>query len=60
MQIKTFIIDNEEIQYDKNDGWTLIGIPKEPDGYLTDHEYFYNNVDIFDRIQSTHQKRILY
>ena len=35
---KRFIIDNEEILYDKNYVSTLIRIPKEPDGSLTDHE----------------------
>ena len=37
---KRFIIDHEELQFHKNDVWGLIGIPDEPYGYLSDHEYF--------------------
>ena len=37
---KLFIIDHKQLQFDKNDGWTLIGIPEKPDGTLVDHEYF--------------------
>ena len=50
-----FIIDHEKLQYDKTDEWTLIGIPEKEDGNLSDHEYFCIHVDLFDRIQSTHQ-----
>ena len=35
---KRFIIDHEQLQFDKNSGWTLIGIPDKPDGALYDHE----------------------
>ena len=28
---KIFIIDHEQLQSDKNAGWTLIGIPEKPD-----------------------------
>ena len=52
---KIFIIDHKELEFDKNYGWTLIGIPPNPDGYLPDHEYFCIHDDIFDRIQSIHQ-----
>ena len=54
---KIFIIDHEQLQFDKNAGWTLIGIPEKEDGTLSDHEYFFIHDDIFDRIQSTHQDR---
>ena len=37
---KRFIIDHEQLQFDKNDGWTLIGIPEKEEGTLSDHEYF--------------------
>ena len=52
---KIFIIDNEELQFNKNDGWGLIGNTEEPDVYLSDHEYFSIHDDLFDIIQSTHQ-----
>ena len=52
-----FIIDHEQLQFYKTDGWTLIGIPEKEDGTLSDHEYFFIHDDIFDRIQSTHQDR---
>ena len=52
---RNFIIDHEQLQFDINDGWTLIGIPDKPDGTLSDHEYFSIHDDLFDRIQSTHQ-----
>ena len=54
---KIFIIDHEQLQFDKNAGWILIGIPEKPDGKLSDCEYFCIHDDIFDRIQSTHQDR---
>ena len=54
---KIFIIDHEQLQFDKNYGWDLIGIPEKPDETLSDHEYFFIHDDIFDRIQSTHQDR---
>ena len=47
---KTFIIDHGELQFDKNSGWILIGVYEEPDGYLSDHKYFFFHDDIFDRI----------
>ena len=34
------IIDHEQLQFDKTDGWTLIGIPEKEDGTFSDHEYF--------------------
>ena len=37
---KRFIIDHEQLQFDKTDGWTLIGLPEEEDGTLSDLEYF--------------------
>ena len=52
---KIFIIDHEQLKFDKTDGLTLIGIPEKGDGSLSDHEYFCIHDDLFDRIQSTHQ-----
>ena len=52
---KIFIIDHEKLQFDKTDGWTLIGIPEKEYGTLSDHEYFCIHDDLFDRIKSTHQ-----
>ena len=54
---KRFIIDHEQLQYDKNSGWDLIGIPVKPGGTLVDHDYFCIHDDIFYRIQSTHQDK---
>ena len=54
---KRFIIDHEQLKFDKNAGRTLIGITDKPEGTLSDHEYFFIYDDIFDRIQSTHQYR---
>ena len=52
---KRFIIDHEQLQFDKTDGWTLIGLPEKEDGTLSDHEYFLIHDDLFDIIKSTHQ-----
>ena len=52
---KIFIIDHEQLQFDKTDGLTLIGIPRKEDGTLSDHEYFFIHDYLFDIIQSTHQ-----
>ena len=52
---KRFIIDQEQLQFDKNYGWTLIEIVEKPDGFLLDNEYFCIHDDIFDRIQSDNQ-----
>ena len=54
---KWFIIDHEQIQFNKNDGWDLIGIPEKEDGNFSDHDYFCIHDDTFDRIQSTLQDR---
>ena len=54
-QEKRFIIDHEQLQFDKTDGWTLIGLPEKEDGTLSDHEYFCIHDDLFDRIKPTHQ-----
>ena len=54
---KIFIIDHEQLQFNKTDGWTLIWIPEKEYGTLSDHEYFCIHDDLFDRIQSTHQDR---
>ena len=37
---KISIIDHEQLPFDKNSGWALIGNPEEPDSSLLDHEYF--------------------
>ena len=47
---KIFIIDHEQSQFDKMDGWNLIGIPEKEDGTLSDHEYFCIHDNIFDKI----------
>ena len=52
---KIFIIEHKKLKFDKNYGWTLIGIPEKPDGNLSYHEYFCIHDDLFDRIQSTHK-----
>ena len=52
---KRFIIDHEQLKFDKTDGWNLIGIPEKEYGTLSDHEYFCIHDDLFDRIKSTHQ-----
>ena len=54
---KIFIIDHEQLEFDKNAGWTLIRIPEKPDVTLSYQEYFCFHDDLFDRIQSTHQDR---
>ena len=55
---KRFIIDHEKLEFDKTDGWTIIGIPKKEDGSLSNHEYFCIHDDLFDRIKSTHQDQM--
>ena len=52
-----FIIDHKKLQFNKISGWAIIGIPEEPDGTLSNHEYFCIHDDLFDRIQSTYQDR---
>ena len=52
---KRFIIDHEQLKFEKNDGEKLIGIPEKLDGSLSDHEYFFIHDDLFDRIKSPHQ-----
>ena len=39
--MKKIIIDHEQLEFDKTDGWTLIGIPEKEDGTLSDHEFFF-------------------
>ena len=53
---KIFIIYHEEPQLKKNYGWTLIGIPKEFYGSISDQEYFFINEDLFDRVKKIHQE----
>ena len=55
---KRFIIDHEQLEFDKTDGWTLIGIPENEYGSLSDHDYFCIHDDLFDRTKSTHQDQI--
>ena len=52
---KRFIIYHEQLEFDKTDGWTLIGIPEKEDGSFSDREYFCIHDDLFDRIKSTDQ-----
>ena len=54
---RIFIIGHELLQFDKTDGWNLIGISEKEDGTLSDHEYFFIHDDLFDIIQSIHQDR---
>ena len=54
---KRFIIEHEQLKFDKNDGWTLIEISEKPDWTFSDHEYYCIHDDIFDRIQSANQDR---
>ena len=54
---KIFIIDHEQLKFDKNDEWTLIGIPEKHDGTLSGREHFCIHDDLFHRIQSNHQDR---
>ena len=51
---KRSIIDHEQFEFNKNIGWTLVGIPEKTDGILSDHGYFCIHDDLFDRIQSIH------
>ena len=37
---KRFIIDHEQLKFDRNYGWKLFGICNKPDGTLSDHETF--------------------
>ena len=55
---KRFIIDHEQLEFYKTDGWTLIGISEKEDGTFSDHEYFCIHDDLFDRIISTDQDQI--
>ena len=52
---KRYSIDDKEINFVKGDGYALIGNPDHPDGTSTDHEYFFINDDLFDRILETDQ-----
>ena len=54
---KRFIIDHEQLQFDKADGWTLIGIPEKEYGSLSDHDHFCIHDDLFDIIKSTDQNQ---
>ena len=54
---KRFIIDQEQLKFDKNYRWTLFGICDKPNGTLSDHETFCIHNYLFDRIKSTHQDK---
>ena len=56
---KIFIIDHEQLQFDKTTGWTSFGICNKPEGILSDHETFFIHDDLFDIIKSTHQDKII-
>ena len=51
---KIFIIDHEQLEFDKTDEWILIWIPEKEDVSFSYHEYFCIPDDLFDRIKSTH------
>ena len=54
---KQFIIYHKQLQFDKNAGWTLIGICDKFDGTFSDHETFCILDYLFDRIKSPHQDK---
>ena len=54
---KNFINDHEQLEYDKNVGSALIGIPDKFDVTFSYHEYFCIHDDLFDGIQWTYQDR---
>ena len=54
---KIFIIDHEQLKFDKNAGWDLIGIPEKDDGTLSGGEYVCIHDDLLDRNQSTCQDK---
>ena len=47
---KIFIIDHEQLKFDKNTGSNLIGICDRPDSSLSNHETFCIHDDLFDKI----------
>ena len=49
--------DHEQLEFNKNYGWNLIGTPEKSDGNFSDHEYFCIHDDLFGRIQSNNQDR---
>ena len=51
-----FIIDHEELQFDKNIGWTLIVIPYEPNGSMSDRDIFFIHDDLLVGIKWTHKE----
>ena len=52
-----FIIDHEQLQFDKSSVWNLIEIHDKPDGSLLDHNYFCIHDGVFDINQSNHQDK---
>ena len=52
---KRFVIDHEELKFDKNYGWNLFGIYDQPNGLMFDHDYFCFHKDLFEIIKSNHQ-----
>ena len=48
---KRCTIDHEQLEFDKTDGWTLIGIPEKEDGGFSDREFFFIHDDLFDGIK---------
>ena len=54
---KIFIIDHKQLQFDKTDGWNLIGITEKENGTFSYHKYFCIHDDLFDRTKSTRQDR---
>ena len=54
---KRFIIDHEQLKFDKNNVWDLFGIYNKPDGTFSDHEKFCIHDDLFYKIKLTHQDK---
>ena len=48
---KQFIIDNKQLQLDKNYDWNLFGVFDKPAGTFSDHESFCIHDDLSDRIK---------
>ena len=52
---KIYSIDDKEIHFVKGYGYALIVTPDHTDGTSTDHEYFFIDDHLFDRILETDQ-----
>ena len=54
---KRYTIDHEDTHFFKKKIWDLIGIPKQPGVYFSDHASFFIHDDLFDITQSTYQDK---